>query len=74
MNKYYWESLDFDIYNVICCCMAYQSKKPFHKNVFFKLVKPKFAWHTVSIDVVRPLPKSGFKFLYQIVAIKKLTK
>lgn len=44
------------------------------RSTLFHLVKPKFAWHTVSIDVVGPLPKCSSGHMYLIVAIDELTK
>lgn len=38
------------------------------------MVQPHFSWHTVSMDVVGPLPCSGPGFCYVIVAIDYLTK
>ena len=62
------------IYNVIWCCKACQSEKPYKHSTSFHLVKPKFAWHTVSIDVVGPIPKCSSGHIYLIIAIDELTK
>ena len=44
------------------------------KNLNYHHVKPGYAWNTVSIDVVGPLPVSIGKAKYIIVAIDGLTK
>ena len=38
------------------------------------MMEPQFAWHTISIDIVGPLPICPGQFKYLIVAIKELTK
>ena len=45
-----------------------------HPKLVSELVKPNFAWHTVLIDLIGPLPKSNHQHLYIIVAIDHLTK
>ena len=46
----------------------------FKPSTTYKLVKPKFAWHTVSMDLIGPLPPSTTGVKYIIVAIDHLTK
>lgn len=73
-ENFYWESMSFDVHETISCCKECQSEKPFKGAVTFRLTPPGFAWHTVSIDVVGPLPTSNTKSKYIIVAIDHLTK
>ena len=40
----------------------------------YKFIKPSFAWHTVSVDVVGPFETSFSRNKYIIVAIDHLTK
>ena len=73
-QNFYWESMPFDVQETILCCKECQSEKPFKKATTFHLTRPNFAWHTVSIDVVGPLPLSNLRSKYIIVAIDHLTK
>lgn len=73
-NCYYWESMSTDIHKVVHCCNVCQKNQPFSKSHSHCLIKPKFAFHTVSIDVVGPLATCTGGFKYLIVAIDDLTK
>lgn len=68
-QNYFWESMNFDIAETLNCCKDCQMKKPFKKATTFNLIKPKFIWHAMSIDVVRPLSVSNLRVKYIIVAI-----
>lgn len=72
-QNFYWESMSFDVQDTLQCCAECQAQKPFKQDTSFKLVESKFAWHTISIDVIGPLPPSH-KYKYIIVAIDQLTK
>ena len=54
-SSYYWESLSNDVADVVTCCYECQSNQPLAKSTSFNLVKPKFAFHTISINIVGPL-------------------
>ena len=56
-SQYYWESLATDVHDVVQCCAICQLNQPLAKKTSFNLVRPKFAFHTVSIDIVGPLHK-----------------
>ena len=66
--------MSFDIHKTISACVTCQKEKPFHKQVTYKFIKPSFAWHTVSVDVVGPFETSSSRNKYIIVAIDHLTK
>ena len=55
-------------------CLLCQSDKGFKGAHAYELVKPNFAFHTVSMDLIGPLPTSNHKHKYIIVAIDHLTK
>lgn len=71
-QHYYWESMNFGLFNALNCCKDCKAKKPFKQATKFELVKPKIVWHTVSNDVVGPLPVSNLRSKYIIVAIDHL--
>ena len=73
-KDYYWESISFDVTEYINSCLICQSEVRFKPSTTYELVKPKFAWHTVSMDLVGPLPPSTIGVKYIIVAIDHLTK
>lgn len=62
-NDYYWESINFDIAEYVNNCALCQSNRRFTPKTSFELVKPNFAWHTISIDLIGPLPKSNHQHL-----------
>lgn len=72
--NYYWESLSFDIHDTISRCIKCQIEKPYKLRTTYRIIKPHFAWHTVSIDVVSSLIPSNTKVKYIIVTIDHLTK
>lgn len=73
-NDYYWEFMAFDVAETLACCAKCQINKPFKPAKVYRLVRPKFAWHTVSIDVMGPLAASTGNTKYVIVAIDHLTR
>ena len=73
-TEYYWESMSADVYDVTSACHECQIHCPYKRNSQYHLVKPGYAWNTISIDVVGPLPLSIGKAKYIIVAIDGLTK
>ena len=73
-EKYYWESLFTDVYDVLKCCKTCQSDTNFSKTTSFRFVKPKFAWHTVLLDIVGPFQNCSSNYKYVIVAIDEFTK
>ena len=73
-KDYYWESISLDVTEYINSCLICQSEVRFKPSTTYELVKPKFAWHTVSMDLVGPLPPSTIGVKYIIVAIDHLTK
>ena len=66
--------MNFDIAETIDCCQECQKDKPFKHSTSFKLVEPKFAWHTISVDIMGPFPTSVGNLKFIIVAIDHLTK
>lgn len=73
-QPYYWESMNFDISDTLNCCKDCQEEKPFKHTTKFKLVKPKFVWHTVLINLVGPLPVSNLRSKFITGAIEHLSK
>ena len=73
-SSYYWESLSTDVADVVACCHECQSNQPLAKSTSFNLVKPKFAFHTISINIAGPLDKCAGGFSYIMFAIDDLTK
>ena len=71
---YYWETIYFDVVDYIKNCITCQLENKFSKITFYKLIKPNFAWHIISIDMIGPLGKSTYSHNYIIVAIDHLTK
>lgn len=71
---YHWESMSFNTHNVLRKCHECQMFKGFQAKTQYQLVKPGWAWHTVLIDIVGPLPASTCNLIYIIVAINHLTK
>ena len=63
-EDYYWESLSFDVAKYINNCVLCQKDKPFNNSTTFNLIKPNFAFHTVSMDLIGPLPMgiAGVKY------------
>jgi hypothetical protein len=73
-QDYYWESIAFDVADYINHCLICNSDKPFKPATQFEFVKPNFAFHTISMDLIGPLPSSNNNHKYIIVAIDHLTK
>ena len=73
-EDYYWELITHDVANYIACCQLCQLDKRFLPSTSFELVQPGYAWHTISIDLIGPLPKSTNNYKYIIVGIDHLTK
>ena len=73
-DHYYWEAMLVDAYKTIDCFKECQEAKPFKAATFYRLAKPQFSWHTVSIDLVGPLLPSCANKKYIIVAVDHLTK
>ena len=73
-SSYYWESLSTDLADVFACFHECQSNQPLAKSTSFNFVKPKFAFHTISINVLGALNKCACGFKYIMVAIDDLTK
>ena len=71
---YYWDSLPFDVHETLMVSAECQKQKPFDNQVSYKFIKPNYAWHTVSVDVVGPFDSSSLRNKYLIVAINHLTK
>ena len=63
-----------DVYDVTSSCHKCQIHQPYKKISNYHLVKPGYAWNTISVDVVGPLPVSIGRAKYIIVAIDRLTK
>ena len=63
-----------DVYNITSSCHKCQIHRTYKKISNYHLVKPGYAWNTVSIDVVGPLPVSIGRAKYIIVGIDGLTK
>ena len=63
-----------NVYDITSACHECQIHRPYKKISSYHHVKPGYAWNTVSIDVVGPLPVSIGKAKYIIVAIDGLTK
>ena len=72
-SSYYWESLSTDVADVVACCHECQSNQPLAKSTIFNLVKPKFAFHAISIDILGPLDKCAGGFKHIMAAIDDLT-
>ena len=72
--EYYWECMSADVYDVTSACHECQIHCPYKRISQYHLVKPGYAWNTISIDVVGRLPLSIGKAKYIIVAIDGLTK
>ena len=70
----YWEGMTSDVAEVLAACHDCNVEKPKISRYQHKLVRPGFAFHTVAIDVVGPLPASKSKNRFIIVAIDQLTK
>ena len=66
--------MPFDVHETLMVCAACQKQKPFDNRVSYKFIKPNYAWHTVSVDVVGPFDSSSLRNKYLIVAINHLTK
>ena len=64
----------FDVEDSIRGCLKCQQNRPGNRLGPIKLTPPRFAWHTVSLDVVGPLPTAPGNFKYIIVAIDEMTK
>ena len=62
------------VYDIISFCHKCQIHWPYKKISGYHLVRPGYAWNTVSIDVVELLPVSIVKAKYIIVAIDSITK
>ena len=73
-KDYYWESISFDVTEYINSCLVCQLEVRFKPSTTYKLVKPKFAWHTVSVNLIGPLPLITTGVKYIIVAIDHLNK
>ena len=56
IEDYLWERLSFDVAKYINNCALCQKDKPFNNSTTFNLNKPNFAFHTVSMILIRPLP------------------
>ena len=63
-----------DVYNITSACHECQIHQPYKKILSYHHVKPGYAWNTISIDVMGPLPVSISKAKYIIVIINSLTK
>ena len=57
-ENYYWESLAFDVAKYVNNCVLCQKEKRFALSTLFSLIKLNFAFHTVSMDFIGPLPPS----------------
>ena len=73
-TEYYCECMSAEVYDVTSACHEHQIHRPYKRRSQYNLVKPGYAWNTISIDVVGPLPLSIGKAKYIIVAIDGLTK
>ena len=74
MNRFYWESANFDVSEYVNNYALCQSDRRFSPKTSFELVKPNFAWHTVSMDHIGPLLKSNNQHKYIIITIDHLIK
>ena len=54
--------------------MLCQSEKQFSPDTQFQVIKAHYAFHTVSMDLIGPLPVSSQGVKYIFVAIYHLTK
>lgn len=70
----YWEGLHSDVVETLLACHDCNLEKPRVSRYQHRLIRPGFAFHTVAIDVVGPLPTTASKNKYIIVAIDHLTK
>ena len=64
----------FDVTGVIKKCATCQAHKPALKSTAYATVKPHYVWHSISIDVIGPLPPCSSKHQYIIIAVDGLTK
>ena len=71
-TEYYWECMSADVYDVTSACHECQIHIPYKHISQYYLVKPGYAWSTISIYVVGPLPLSIGRAKYIIVAIDSL--
>ena len=58
---YYWESMPFYVHETLMVCSACQKQNPFDNQVSYSFIKPNYAWHTVSVDVVGPFDSSSLR-------------
>ena len=58
-SRYYWEAMNADVLEVIHSCIECAKEKPKKGKIHYKPILPKFAFHTVSIDVVGTFQESS---------------
>ena len=73
-SRYYWEAMNADVLEVIHSCIECAKEKPRKGKIHYKPILPKFAFNTVSIDVVGPFQESSSGCKNLIVAVDSLTK
>ena len=73
-SRYYWEAMNADVLEVIHSCIECAKEKPRKGKIHYKPILPKFAFHTVSIDVVGPFQESSSGCKNLIVAVDSLSK
>lgn len=70
----YWEGLHSDVVETLQSCHDCNMERPRVTRYQHRLVRPGFAFHTIAIDVVGPLPVTTSKNKFIIVAVDHLTK
>ena len=58
LKKQYQENVYPEIIEFISKCTEYAKEKTVNTQTCNRLILPKFAFHTVSIDIVDPFPTS----------------
>ena len=61
-----------NVYDITSACHEYQIHWPYKKISSYHHVKPGYAWNTVSIEVVGPLPVSIGKAKYTLLQLMAL--
>ena len=73
-KNHYWENKYVDIVEFISKCTECAQEKLATTQTRYQVILPKFAFHTVSIDIVGPFPTSNVRTPFLFVAIDKLKK